>query len=138
MRQGNSASGIFSENCVRGRVFRFSALIFSVLSIGLLYALAVNIIGFGIPCIFRTVTGLKCPGCGVSEMCLSLLRLDFSHAFRANPAIMLLTPAWIFIFADISVRYIRTGSKVPGKAANVTAIFAAVVLVAFGVIRNFV
>ena len=44
----------------------------------------------GIPCIFHEITGLYCPGCGVTKLTFSLLELDFYQAFRANPLIFIL------------------------------------------------
>ena len=42
-------------------------------------------LGFGIPCLFYTLTGLLCPGCGNTRAAFALLRLDFSAAFQYNP-----------------------------------------------------
>ena len=41
--------------------------------------------GIGIPCLFRSITGLECPGCGNSRAALALLRLDIAAAFGYNP-----------------------------------------------------
>lgn len=37
------------------------------------------------PCVFRTVTGVPCPGCGLSRAWLAALRLDFGAAFGYHP-----------------------------------------------------
>ena len=91
-----------------------------------------------IPCPFRLITGLSCPGCGVTRMCLSLFHLDFSGAFRANPALMiLLVPGAILAISHIS-RFIRTGEEdftLLEKSAIRAAIFF---LLLFGVFRNLV
>jgi hypothetical protein len=52
------------------------------LLIVLFYLLAINRIG--IPCLFRKVTGLMCPGCGNSRAVLALLRLDVAGALGYN------------------------------------------------------
>ncbi len=39
----------------------------------------------GWPCVIRWVTGVPCPGCGLSRACLAVLRLDFGAAFRYHP-----------------------------------------------------
>ena len=39
---------------------------------GLLYGIFVSYTGLAIPCLFRKVTGLLCPGCGVTGMCVAL------------------------------------------------------------------
>ena len=41
---------------------------------------------FAVPCIFRTITGLKCPGCGVTHMLINMVQMNFAGAFAANPA----------------------------------------------------
>lgn len=38
-----------------------------------------------IPCPLNRITGIPCPGCGMTRAYLSLLRLDFAAAFRFNP-----------------------------------------------------
>jgi hypothetical protein len=40
--------------------------------------------GIGIPCLFRKITGLLCPGCGNSRAVLALLRLDVAGALGYN------------------------------------------------------
>lgn len=46
--------------------------------------------GFNIPCIFHELTNLYCPGCGITRMLFSILRLDFYQAFRYNPLVFIL------------------------------------------------
>lgn len=36
-------------------------------------------------CPFKALTGLPCPGCGMTHAFLALGRLDFSGAWNANP-----------------------------------------------------
>ena len=46
--------------------------------------------GIYISCPFRCITGLKCPGCGLTHMILYLLRGRMFSAFVCNPVLMLL------------------------------------------------
>ena len=49
------------------------------------YLVLYLITGTGIPCFYYSLYGYTCPGCGLSRMFLSLLRLDFAAAFAYNP-----------------------------------------------------
>ena len=47
---------------------------------------------FYVPCIFHKITHLYCPGCGITRMIISILKLNFYQAFRYNPLMFILTP----------------------------------------------
>ena len=68
------------------------------LCVGCAYALFCRLTGLGIPCLFHLATGLNCPGCGVSRMLLSLLRLDFPAAFHYNAVLFCLLPVLLGLF----------------------------------------
>lgn len=89
-----------------------------------------------IPCMFHEVTGLYCPGCGVSHMCLSLLSLNFKDAVQANAAIMLLLPLGLIIGIQMAVRYVKYGITKPTCAQNILLYFMCAVLLVFGILRN--
>lgn len=120
------------------RLLRLAGIFGGLLLLGLLYAAFVGATGLGIPCVFRLITGLQCPGCGVSRMCLSLLRLDFHAAWRANPAVMALLPLGAVVAADMSAKYIRTGSMRSDRFCNAAMMFMLAVLLVFGVARNLI
>lgn len=108
----------------------------ALLVVGCIYALLCRWLGWGVPCLFRLTTGLQCPGCGVSRMCMALLRLDLAGAWQANPVLLCLLPLLVAIAADMIVRYVRTGSAgAKGWSAFATWI-AIIALVAFGIARN--
>ena len=55
----------------------------------------------GITCPIRFLTGISCPGCGMTRALLSALRMDFQAAFYYHPLWVLLVPwgltAWWLI-----------------------------------------
>ena len=59
---------------------------------GLGYLLFVRMTGIRVPCIFYTVTGIPCPGCGVTRMCIRLASLDFTGAYAAHPGLFSILP----------------------------------------------
>lgn len=66
--------------------------------------------GMGIPCVFYSLTGLQCPGCGVTRMFSALFKGDFSAAYHSNAAIFLLLPILAGIGCYASVHWLKTGS----------------------------
>ncbi len=120
----------------RRRLYRVLALCAALLLAGGAYAVVCRLTGFGIPCPFYRLTGRLCPGCGVSRMCISLLRGDFAAAWQYNAAILCLLPFGLAVAADIAVRYVRDGTKQPRPWASAMLWIMAAVLLGFGIWRN--
>lgn len=107
-----------------------------LLALGVVYAGFVRRTGIGLVCPLYFLTGLKCPGCGVTRMCLALLRLDFPAAFAANPVLLLLGPVLAVIFVTYSVTYIRTGHRQAHRWQNAVLWSCITILVLYGITRN--
>lgn len=107
-----------------------------VLAAGVGYAGWVHLTHLSVPCLFHMVTGLQCPGCGVSRMCLALMRLDITSAWQANPVLLLLLPLIGGLLAYRAVVYVRRG-HVPTQRWE-TPVWGglAVVLLIWGIVRN--
>lgn len=107
-----------------------------LLAVGVLYAILCTYTSFRIPCLFRFLTGFKCPGCGVTGMCLSLLKFDFESAFLYNRILTLLMPFGAIIAACYVYRYIKSGEKMLSKSSRIIVILMIIILLVFGIIRN--
>ena len=106
------------------------------MAIGLAYALFVRLTGWGIPCVFHLITGLQCPGCGVTRMCLALLRLDFYAAARYNLLILCLLPVALVLYVYKAIVYVRTGEAKMGMGEKVFYCIAFLLCIGFCVLRN--
>lgn len=106
------------------------------LLLGMLYALWLSLGGPGIPCIFHVLTGLDCPSCGVTHMCMALLRFDIAAAWRANAAILCLLPVLLLIAGSMIGRYVKTGETRPQRWVSVLIWSTIIVLLLFGLARN--
>ncbi len=91
--------------------------------------------GIGIPCPFYELTGLKCPGCGISRMFISLAKLDFAAAFGHNPFLLITGPFLIAYLAYSEVGYVLYGNRRMGKRE--IFLWAELGLaIAYGILRN--
>jgi len=52
-----------------------------------------------IPCLWKTLFHVNCPGCGLTTSFMQLLTLDFPGAFDTNPLIFLVLPLGIFFLS---------------------------------------
>ena len=107
-----------------------------VLAAGVGYAGWVHLTHLSVPCLFHMVTGLQCPGCGVSRMCLALMRLDIASAWQANPVLLLLLPLIGGLLAYRAVVYVRRGHVPTQRWETLVWGGLAVVLLIWGIVRN--
>lgn len=101
-----------------------------LLCAGLFYGFVLIPLGLRIPCLFYRVTGLRCPGCGVTDLCLALLHGRFREALGYNWGLALASPVLVWLL----VRLWRNGAR--GKAEKATSIALLAFLLAWGVVRN--
>ena len=99
----------------------------------LIYAVLIIRFDIGIPCVFYEITGLYCPGCGITRLCLSLFEGDVYQAFRYNPIIFINLPI-LFILFVLNIFFKK--NKNIKKITDVIIIFLATITIIFGVIRN--
>lgn len=124
------------QPCIKHRLLRLLRFYGLLLLAGGLYALVCTAFDVWIPCPFRTLTGYLCPGCGVSHLCLCLLRLELRGAWAANPAICALLPFGAVLTVRLSVRYVRDGSLRTTRTESLLLYAACAALLVFGVVRN--
>lgn len=103
---------------------------------GAAYVCLIAVLGRGLYCPFWQLTGLLCPGCGVTRMCLALLRLDFSGAWRANAALLLALPVLAALAVRLMWVYVRAGRKMPSRGEERLIWALVVYFLAWGVVRN--
>jgi hypothetical protein len=92
--------------------------------------------GFFPPCLFRTITGLTCPGCGVTRALHQILHGNFEAAFILNPLFLVSIPFLLIAFLRYTVIVLAGG--VPKKnalpAPYIYAIFF--IVSSFWIFRN--
>lgn len=90
-----------------------------------------------IPCVFHEITGLDCPGCGITRMIEAFLELDFYQAFRYNPFIFILSPFIVFYFVDYFIKFcLEKNNYLYLKINKRVWIILLIFTILFGIFRN--
>ena len=67
-------------------------------------------------CLFRMISGLPCPGCGITHSIVALFHFDFQAAWKANPAGLVVVLCLLYQLAARALAILR-----PGTGKMVTA-----------------
>lgn len=130
MVKKNGPEGLHRER-YSSRKIRFLLLV-CLLGIACLIWLRMG--GPSVPCVFYKLTGLECPGCGVTRMILALSRLDLAAAMKANAFLTVTLPYLIALLLYSAYKWIRN-EKADAKAEAAAAVYC-IGLVIFGILRN--
>lgn len=121
---------------MKNRAIKVIKTFFIILTAGIAYGLFVMHTGVGIPCMINLITGYKCPGCGVSRMCMAFMRLDVNAAYHYNKVLFLLLPILLAVFSYQLYRYIRYNETKLTKVQLAILYIAVALLVIWGFVRN--
>lgn len=100
------------------------------------YAVIVITTGKSIPCFVHLLTGLQCPGCGISRMLISMLYGDFHTAFSFHPFLFITWPVILILLLNADYRYIKRGRANLSFSMNLVAHIYVVILLVFSIWRN--
>lgn len=101
---------------------------------GVGYSVVLKTWNLSVPCMFRLLTGLKCPGCGITHMLMYLCQGRFSAACRSNQYLFVTLPflSYEVVYALICYLWERHISR-----RNSRILYGYIAgLLAFGVLRN--
>ena len=67
-------------------------------------------------CVFKSVTGLYCPGCGGTRACLSLLHFQFLKSICYHPAVLYFTLVYlVFMGKMFLLKHFHIGTEKEGR-----------------------
>ena len=99
-----------SPSPAKPRRWHLAAALIADVRLGRLMLLGGGLYGllslFGIslfPCPWRAVTGLPCPGCGMTRSALALLRGDLPGSLRENALTWLILVFWLVVAVGLTV-----------------------------------
>jgi hypothetical protein len=87
-------------------------------------------------CVFHSMTGLWCPGCGSLRAVHALTRGDLTTALHRNALLVLAAPLLALAWTQWMRGTLSTRARAPHRISRVAWWSLAAVLLAFGVARN--
>ncbi len=110
-----------------------TAAVFFIL---VLYIWNPEILHYYPPCLFQSVTGLLCPGCGGMRGTHNLLHLHFAEAYHYNPFVFVSTPLIVYavVYYAALLLFNKQLPKVPVNGLTIGIVSAAVLI--FWILRN--
>jgi hypothetical protein len=92
--------------------------------------------GFFPPCMFRTLTGFTCPGCGTTRALHQMVHGHLFAAFMLNPLLLIALPFLLYAFLRYSA-IVMHGGVPPKNSLHPRYIYAIFFVVsAFWIFRN--
>ena len=113
-----------NNRAMRAFLHKYKSQCTTVLAIIVVYAVLFML---GITCPIKYLTGVSCPGCGMSRACFNALRLDFKSAFSYHPLWFLLLP----FAATVLVFFL----KKKRRALRITVTLGALLMLAVYILR---
>ena len=92
--------------------------------------------GLSLPCVFRLVTGLKCPGCGSHGAFRAAVRFDAAGVVRYNLMFPLELLYILYVVGYICVTFLKTGEADRNIRPGWLNIAAAVLFIGWWILRN--
>ena len=113
------------------------AAIAALAGAGLLYFYNPHILHYPLPCVFYSLTGFYCPGCGAGRAGYSLLHGRFLDAFCYNPVMTVLLPLLALYVAARAIDWAITGGDHIDQKISVKFVAGILIFVLlFGIVRN--
>ncbi|MSS62814.1 DUF2752 domain-containing protein [Lachnospiraceae bacterium WCA-693-APC-MOT-I] len=107
-----------------------------ILVVGILYYIWGEQTGLYLPCMFYKITGLYCPGCGMTRMLIQLLHGNIKSAFYYNRLLFFLIPILTVFIVILMIQYVKKGTMDVNKKMNNCFILFIIFLIIFGILRN--
>ena len=125
-----------SRESISGRRKYVLTQVLEITVLGLVYYVISGVTGLYIPCIFRALTGLKCPGCGVTHYAVAMLHGRIAEAFAANQLVFCLVPVLLIYAGCRAAAYVRKGKTGFSRIETAALFIVLIITLAFGVARN--
>jgi hypothetical protein len=118
------------------RIIAVVAAAIVVVGLGVLYTFPPETARFYPPCWLYSLTGVHCPGCGITRCLHALLHGNMEQALAYNALFVLMLPAVIYYFFRIWFGWLTDRSLPPDRAPRWALLTMFAVILLFGILRN--
>lgn len=87
-------------------------------------------------CIFLSLTGYRCPGCGAQRMFHYLLKGDLFHAFECNALLMCTLPYCLICFTIKNTKALNSKKWLSQIYSPTILVVLAIIVISFWIYRN--
>lgn len=101
-----------------------------------IYTIVFTVTGKGIPCVFRKVTGMLCPGCGMSHALSSLIHGRISEAIGYNVLSVTICPLIVVFLFVRGIRFVKYGEEEFKALEVLFLLICLIVCTVFFLVRN--
>ncbi len=120
----------------QNRIIKTIAVIIGLAAGIIVYIYAFTKTGIGIPCIFRSITGMLCPGCGMTHALSSIAQGKFLEAMGYNALSLTVCPFIAMFLLVRAFKYIKTGQEEFSLVEIIFLIICLVLCVWYFLFRN--
>lgn len=121
-------------NYIKEHKNQFKTAIFFIV-IGLIYYIITQLTSFRIPCPIQSITGLFCPGCGITHFFICIVHLDFIGAVKENYAVAFLIIV-LGIPKLIQIIWKPNCLKKNSRLWQILIFISLIFVIIFGILRN--
>ena len=87
-------------------------------------------------CPIHEIFHVYCPGCGLTRMLSSILKLDFYQAFRYNPLLFIMLPFSLLLLIEDVYSELKNKKSIYKRIPNCIWYIIIVILLIYAVLRN--